>query len=191
MLVIFRYLKSRLRQLGATLNCKGQPFICSLSLMYISNGNIWRMKYFYSDIQCIHIFVTRSKTNDHSNSNPFTNQRIINGFEIKTSQWAVTSKSPRIFFQTAWPQALETAHSVLFNFCEVKAEGYICLDQCLTGFALIYLDRASPLFTSGRFVPCVISRIASICLACVFFLSFVVRKVTAARMLNRTRKRKW
>ena len=58
-------------------------------------------EYFYSDIQCIHIFVTRSNTNDYSNSNPFTNQRIINGFEIKTSQWGVTSKSPRIFFQTA------------------------------------------------------------------------------------------
>lgn len=50
------------------------------------------MKYFYSDIQCIHIFVTRSKTNDYSNSNPFTNQRITNGFEIKTSHWAVTSE---------------------------------------------------------------------------------------------------
>ena len=76
------------------------------------------------------------------------------------------------FFQTARPQALEKHIQVLFNFCEVTAEGYICLDQCLTGFALIYLDRASPLFTSGRFVPGVISRIALICLACVFFSFF-------------------
>ena len=33
-------LKSRLRQLVATLNSKGHPLICSLSHMYISNGNI-------------------------------------------------------------------------------------------------------------------------------------------------------
>ena len=96
----------------------------------------------------IHIFVTRTKTSNYSDSNPPTNQRIINGFEIKTSQWAVTSKSPRIFFQTAWPQALEKHIQILFNFCEVTAEGYICLDQYLTSFALIYLDSASPLFTS-------------------------------------------
>ena len=49
----------------------------------------------------IHIFVTRTKTNNYSDSNASTNQRIINGFEIKTSKWAVTSKSPRIFFHTA------------------------------------------------------------------------------------------
>ena len=30
----------------------------------------------------------------------------------------------------------------------MTAEGYICLDQCLTSFALICLDSASPLFTS-------------------------------------------
>ena len=94
----------------------------------------------------IHIFVTRTKTNNYSDSNPSTNQRIINGFEIKTSQWAVTSKSPRIFFQTAWRQALEKHIQILFNF--VTAEGYICLDQFLTSFALIYLDSASPLVTS-------------------------------------------
>ena len=96
----------------------------------------------------IHIFITRSKTNNYSDWNPSTNQRIINGFQIKTSQWAVTSKSPRIFFQTAWPQALEKHIQILFNFCEVTAEGYICLDQFLTSFALIYLDSASPLVTS-------------------------------------------
>ena len=96
----------------------------------------------------IHIFITRSKTNNYSDWNPSTNQRIINGFEIKTSQWAVTSKSPRIFFQTAWPQALEKHIQILFNFCEVTAEGYICLDQFLTSFVLIYLDSASPLVTS-------------------------------------------
>ena len=60
----------------------------------------------------------------------------------------MTSKSPRIFFQTAWPQALEKHIQILFNFFEVTAEGYICLDQCLTSFALIYLDSALPLFTS-------------------------------------------
>ena len=96
----------------------------------------------------IHIFVTRTKTNNCSDSNPSTNQRIINSFEIKTSQWAVTSKSPCIFFLTAWPQALEKHIQILFSFCEVTAEGYICLDQWLTSFALIYLDSAS---TSGYF----------------------------------------
>ena len=60
----------------------------------------------------------------------------------------MTSKSPRISFQTAWPQALEKHTQILFNFCEVTAEGYICLHQCLTSFALIYLDSALPLFTS-------------------------------------------
>ena len=60
----------------------------------------------------------------------------------------MTSKSPRIFFKTAWPQALEKHIQILFNFCEVTAEGYICLDQFLTSFALIYLDSASPLVTS-------------------------------------------
>ena len=112
------------------------------------------------------MFVTRSKTNNYSNSNPFTNQRIIHAFVLKLKQ---ASGRDFFFFQTARPQALEKLIQVLFNFCEVTAEGYICLDQCLTGFALIYLDSASPLFTSGRFVPGATYQIASTCLACLIF----------------------
>ena len=97
------------------------------------------------------MFVTRSKTNNYSDSNPFTNQRIINALVLKLKQAGGPWRF--FFFQAARPQALEKHIQVLFNFCEVTAEGYISLDQCLTGFALIYLDSASPLFTSGRFVP--------------------------------------
>ena len=42
---------SILKITAATTRCKGQPLICSLSLMYFSNGNIWWINYFKSVVQ--------------------------------------------------------------------------------------------------------------------------------------------